>query len=603
MSELASTVFLGLARRTRLAPLHRTGRSTTRDGLGGPVNRPTDDSERPATHDVAKPSARRGAGVPSREAEVRDLLVQARALRRVDYARVLTLADRAFELACQTDGDGRQDTAGMASALSVLGHRSCRLGDSTAGLSQATQALGLIDQSAPSLVLAELYETIGWAHYNMGDYAEAFDFVVRALSIAEAVGDRSQQAYVMDTLANIQSSTGYPEEALAMQTRAAAIHRELGDLVGEATALNNMSYSSMELGDLNGALRSAEAACDFAERHDLFALLVGVYDTLCDIHMALGDLDTAEEYARKGLALAIEHGWRADQTNVLIGLSRVSLARERLDDARSFAELALSLAEQDKRSVEQYRCHGLISESLELQGEFAGALLHFKRFHQLEHARRDIETQSRIANLRVENQLNTARKDVEIHRLRTLALEKEVAERRLAQATLEAQASLDPLTGLFNRGHLEFIADELQSGLERTRPAALLLLDVDNFKTVNDSFGHRAGDMILISIATDLADSVRENDVTCRYGGDEFLVFLSDMAPADATATAERIRSAIEARVHDHDGASISVTASIGVANTDPPHDTTLEALIERADHALYAAKHGGRNLVVVEPA
>jgi diguanylate cyclase (GGDEF)-like protein len=484
----------------------------------------------------------------------------------------------------------------------LLARRSCRLGDGCAGLSQATEALALVDQGQPSVILAELYDSIGWAHFTMGDYAEAFDFLVRALSIAETVGDRSLQAYVMDSLGNVQSSTGYAADALDMQTRAAAIHRELGDVTGEATALNNVAYASMELGDLAGALASAETALEYARQTAAFALLVGVMDTLCEIHMAMGDLDAAEQYARDGLALAVEQGWRADQTNSLIGLASIALARNLPDQARDFAETALGLAEQDKRSVEQYRCHFMISEALERQGDLAGALHHFRRFHELEQARRDSETQSRIANLRVEHQLETARKDAEIHRLRSMALEQEVAESRVAQAELEAQASLDPLTGLFNRAHLPVIAEKLREELARSRPASLLVLDVDAFKSINDTFGHRAGDRILVSIARDLTANVRDGDVTCRYGGDEFLVFLADMGQSDAVATAERIRTAIAARVHQHGGASISVTASLGAASTTPPQTATLETLLERADRALYAAKRGGRNLVIVDP-
>ena len=537
-----------------------------------------------------------------REDKVRDLLGQARALRRFDHDRVLSLANDAFEIAREPDADGRQDTEGMASALSLLARRSCRLGDGCAGLSQATEALALIDESDPTAILGELYDTIGWAHFTMGDYAEAFDFLVRALSIAETVGDRSLQAYVMDSLANVQSSTGYASDAFDMQARAAAIHRELNDVVGEATTLNNMAYSQMELGDLAGALASAELARDYAEQADAFALLVGVLDTLCEIHVALGNLDAAERYARDGLDLAVERGWRADQTNSLIGLASIALVRDHADDARTFAEIALSLAEQDKRSVEQYRCHKIISDAFERQGDLAGALSHFKRFHELEQDRHDSETQSRLANLRVEHQLETARKDSEIHRLRSLALEQEVAESRIVQAELEAQVSLDPLTGLFNRAHLPVVAEKLRDELARGKSASLLVLDVDAFKAINDTFGHRAGDRILVSIARDLTSNVRDCDVTCRYGGDEFLVFLAGMAQPDAVAMAERIRSAIAARVHRHGDALISVTASLGSASTTPPQTATLETLLERADRALYAAKRDGRNLVVVDP-
>ena len=541
--------------------------------------------------------------VAARHQEVERLLTEARSLRRRDYDRVQSLADRAFELACQPDIEGRQDTEGMASALSVLAHRSCVLGDSEAALSQASQALGLLASNEPSTVLGEIFDTTGWSHFLMGDYAEAYEYLLRALAIAEAIEDRSMQAYVMDSLGNVQSSSGHTSDAFEMQTRALAIHRELGDLVGEATTLNNMTYTCMDLGDLDTALECARSAADYCEKAGRPLLLVGVMDTLCDVYMALDDPDSAEKYARRGLEIAAEHGWRADETNCGIGLARVALARgDQLDDALTLAKLALGLAEKDKRVREQAICHKLISEVSERQGDYATALVHYRRFHELEHARLDDVTQIRMANLRVEHQLETARKDAEIHRLRSIALEQEVEERRLAQAELEAHASLDPLTGLFNRGHLVVIAEDVQLSQVEGRPTSLIILDVDAFKSINDTYGHRAGDQVLVSVARDVTDSVREADVTCRYGGDEFLVYLADTGREDAIATAERIREAIAARAHNHRGDRIAVTASLGVATAASPASTTLETLIERADRALYAAKRGGRDRVIAAP-
>jgi diguanylate cyclase (GGDEF)-like protein len=372
--------------------------------------------------------------------------------------------------------------------------------------------------------------------------------------------------------------------------------------MGEATTLNNMTYSKMDLGDMAGALECATAAAGYAEQAERTVLLVGALDTLCDIHMALGDLDAAEGFARRGLEIAAENGWRADETNCLIGLARISLARNHLEDAGAFARLALALAEQDHRNVEQYRCNELISLAMERQGDYQGALQHFKQFHELEQARVNADTQSRIANLRVEHQLETARKDAEIHRLRSLALEQEVEEGRIVQEELEAQASLDPLTGLFNRGHLPVIAEELEQELARGNSASLLILDVDDFKSINDSFGHRAGDRVLVAVAKDMVANVRDADVTCRFGGDEFLVYLAGMGPVDALATAERIREAISNCKHEQDGSCLLVSASLGVASVTPDDPTSLDMLIERADAALYAAKHAGRNRVVADP-
>jgi diguanylate cyclase (GGDEF)-like protein len=135
--------------------------------------------------------------------------------------------------------------------------------------------------------------------------------------------------------------------------------------------------------------------------------------------------------------------------------------------------------------------------------------------------------------------------------------------------------------------------------LDRQRPVSLVLFDIDHFKSVNDSYGHLGGDRVLMSIARALKDNVRESDMPCRYGGDEFLVLLAGMDGRAAAVMAERMRTSISATPVSHGDTQIAVTVSIGVTSAIPDESANLEALIERADRALYAAKQAGRDRVV----
>ncbi len=173
-----------------------------------------------------------------------------------------------------------------------------------------------------------------------------------------------------------------------------------------------------------------------------------------------------------------------------------------------------------------------------------------------------------------------------------------LANLRLRKHLLE-QSQRDALTGLFNRRHaMELLRREERRALRGDTPLGVMLLDVDHFKQVNDRWGHDAGDEVLRRLATVLQDSFREEDIVCRYGGEEFLVALP-MADCKATrAKAEALRARVEAelRVPWHGGV-IPVTISVGVA-CYPDGDVPLQAVITRADEALYAAKHAGRNRV-----
>ncbi len=548
----------------------------------------------------------RDAGVPAvaddaaRRYRVDELNAQARASKRVDYDVLKAAAEEAFELACQTDEDGGQYEYGMAEALSLLAHRNCMLGEWQVTLSQASQALALLAPFASGPITAELYDSVGWTHFYMGDYVEALHHLMRSLEVAEAIGDRSMQAHALDRIANVNASSGHPDVALEAQERALAIHRDLGDELGEAIVLNNVAYTLRDVGDLDSALSCAQKSLEYCERTDRPYLHVGVLDTMAEMNLALGRIDAAEEYAAKALEMAREQANEPDETNCLMALGRIAVARGDLARATELLEGAAALALRRGQSVEQFECHRLLSDAYERRGDNRESLRHFKRFHELKEAKINGETESRLANLRVQHQVESARKDAEILRLRGLALEREVERRKIAQAELEAQASLDPLTGLFNRRHLEVLSEELNIALASGRPVSLMMFDIDGFKRINDSYGHGAGDRVLVTIAGELTRNARRADVPCRYGGDEFLVLLIDMDAHAAGAAAERLREVVSASPVSYDGSEIPVTISAGVASADLDRNTPLNELIERADKALYAAKQGGRDRVVV---
>ncbi len=536
-----------------------------------------------------------------RRALVDQLNTEARAIRRLDYEENRQLAARALEIAREPNALGQQYTLGMATALSLLAHRNSMLGEFDLARAQAAQAQDLLGAQSPSVVLGDIYDCIGWCHFCLGDYPEALDFLTHALEIAEQIGDRSLQAYELDHIGSVHASSGHADVGLEMQERALAVHRELNDRTGEAFILNNIAYTYLDLGRIEEALASAKSALRYAEQGQRPHLQMWVLDTLADVHLHAGDAVGAEECTRRALALAGEHRSTADGAKCLLTLGRIAATRWDWDEAVDLTEQALALFEQQPWSVERHQCHKLIAEFQEARGDFKDALDHFRRFHELREAKVNNETASRLSSLRMTHQIESARKDLEIHRLRSLALEREIAERRAAQARLEAQASLDSLTGLFNRGHLTVLADSLQSSGKPSEPVSLMMFDIDRFKRVNDTYGHRAGDDVLVSVARQLTTNARETDVPCRYGGDEFLVLLLGADSRSAENAAERLRERVAATPVPCGGDTIHTTISVGVATVAGSGPVDLPDLIERADRALYQAKETGRNRVVVD--
>lgn len=187
-----------------------------------------------------------------------------------------------------------------------------------------------------------------------------------------------------------------------------------------------------------------------------------------------------------------------------------------------------------------------------------------------------------------------------VSRLRSQMRRKKYSD-RLRSNVLDGlkMAIIDPLTGLYNRRYAtQHMRRIIEGSNESGLPYAVIMMDLDRFKSVNDTYGHSAGDLVLKEFARRLQENLRGVDLVARLGGEEFLVVLPDTPPPEAEFAAERLRNAIDSDEFPiGDGSSIPVTVSIGVA-FGGPSDKSPNTLIEHADTALYNAKTTGRNRV-----
>lgn len=160
-------------------------------------------------------------------------------------------------------------------------------------------------------------------------------------------------------------------------------------------------------------------------------------------------------------------------------------------------------------------------------------------------------------------------------------------------------ATIDPLTGLYNRRRFfELAAPAVTYARDTCAPLSIMMLDIDHFKRVNDTYGHLAGDEVLRHVATVCKANLREADISARYGGEELIILLQQTDPITAQQIAERIRTTIaQTSVGLHEEA-IAVTVSLGIATWNGTNELNLEGLINQADQALYQAKASGRNRV-----
>lgn len=265
----------------------------------------------------------------------------------------------------------------------------------------------------------------------------------------------------------------------------------------------------------------------------------------------------------------------------------VTIVRSSDDFARSFLGVPLMLKERvvGVLSAQSYQPNAYTPDHIEfmemLAVQAAIAVEHSWLYTQAQHeieSRKQVETSLRAANEQLYAQLR------EIERL---------------QAELRDQASRDPLTGLFNRRHLQkALPEALAHAQTLGQPVSVVILDMDHFKKINDTYGHSGGDQMLCALAELLRTQAGPNATVCRYGGEEFVAVLPNTPPPQAhTAACAWLAAFAALQVTTPDGHPMQATFSAGVAGF-PTHTASAERLLQTADDALYAAKHAGRNQV-----
>ncbi len=226
-------------------------------------------------------------------------------------------------------------------------------------------------------------------------------------------------------------------------------------------------------------------------------------------------------------------------------------------------------------------------DELEILRDLAGSVMREIELREDITARKRVEDELRRSQRRLAEQLCIA---TELNG----ELKRQLREMAHANDRLAEMAATDSLTGLKNRRHFAgALPDAYTLSRREGTPLSVILVDVDEFKRYNDSFGHPAGDYVLRAVAPALAGQMRSHDLVARYGGEEFVILLPKTGEVEAEGVAERLRVAVEARAWPNR----SITASFGVATSDGTTEGPWE-IVDQADHALYLSKRGGRNRV-----
>ncbi len=582
-----------------------------------------------------------------------------RLLARIDAEGTPTLKARAYSLQCQrrvgADPEAMRAVAEAGIALARKAGAQAELGGlllcrgyieesadrGARALEDYAEASAVSSRAGKPGDAAQARVLRGELLHAQGRYAEALDEMQGAHRHYVAVGDAKQQSYTLNAIANLYADprVGQYEKALQYYRQLLTRHADQGDRAEIATARYNIAATLGRLGrerealsEFRSALTAYEAEgarSDAVEtRRAMAALLLRggrAAEALTLAEQALGEADSGDE----SLVARI----RTVHAGALYRLGRGDAALAEFDDVQPYFE-----REKDLRFLEHIA--GERAAALSAMGRWQEAFA--ARSRQFEFSReldRRLE-QDVTARMRVQfDSERTERENAALQRenaLRSRALQDAQRIRRLQAAVIalggavlagalwvawrlrrrarlmRRLAMTDELTGIPNR---RAILDRLQQRLDRGRtPAAVLIFDIDHFKTINDRRGHDIGDRVLREVAEAarraLAAAAREAQageaVLGRIGGEEFLALLDRADPASAGAIGEHLRAAIAALRIDDGGDGLQVTISLGGTLARPRTDRRadrIEDALKRADLALYRAKEAGRNRMDWQPA
>lgn len=517
-------------------------------------------------------------------------------LRYQDRARLRSLSEEAQTLATTGPFAAEPYARGLAASLRNLGHLNSNTGDYHLALTQSLQAFNLIKDAHEPDIKTDVLMNLCWTYRGFGDYGVALEYALSALQSAQALGDRSREGEVLNTMSGVYAESKSLDHSINTYRKALYLFQELADKQGESLVLNNLALTHLQAGDCRAALAESLSSLDIARVNHLTSIELTALGTVGEVYLGMDDLSRAHAYLQRALAMAIDKGSRYDEFWSLLNLGKVYLRQKDQGAALDALHQALAISCAARDRAGQFQCHELLAHIYEGQGHYRDALTHFKEFHALKESVFNENTAKRLAGLQVIHQVETAKRDAELHYVKTIELQKEIEDRKQAQSTLVQLATTDALTGLLNRREFFVLAER---AFERARREhwrlAAILLDLDHFKRINDTYGHAVGDQVLAGVAQIIRANLREQELVGRYGGDEFVILLPGSTLARARKIARRLHENLTKQRFETERGTLSVGSSLGIAEF-APRDTGLDVLLDHADQAMYSAKRAGRN-------
>lgn len=571
---------------------------------------------------------------------------------RGDYAMALNIVEEGMAQFTE-----RQERSGQAMALYQFGQIYRTQRNITASLDALQQSLDIYESLGDSDGMVNAINGMGITFKHGNDYPAALRSFQRCIPLAKSIDDRGSEANALCNMASIYTQIGDNATALETFYSSLPLYEEMGNEHMMAIALHNIGINYTVLKDPKAAIPVLERGLAILEKKGDRYHIASLVDVLGAAHIDLNQVETGLEYLYRGLQIFEDLGMPALMAMCLARIAGTLIKQGRFEEGKALLERSLAVngkegdrlhycdtlgrlgdlyvvptfsGHSDEKAIQLLQEARLIGEELdafmllrsmyslladlyERQGDLKEALAFHRLMYQAEKRLFNDQSDERVKNLQVrfdvsqaQQAAEIARRDAEIAHLRTVELAEALQEAERLRALADAQARLDGLTGIPNRRYLdEMLTEEWKRSIWSGSLLTVVLIDIDHFKRINDSFGHGIGDVALRYMASILQNSCRNNDMIARYGGEEFAMILPATDAAMGRVLCEKIRAQVEAEDWSQIAPGLQVTISIGLCDVATlllhrdRKTASSSALLTIADQNLYAAKTNGRNQVV----
>jgi diguanylate cyclase (GGDEF)-like protein len=543
-------------------------------------------------------------------------------------------ADAAERAAAQLDAWGREQQAALPSAAAVLirASASARNGNFPRADTTLQQAMTTLPAELTPLQRYRFVHALGYIKEESGKLEDAVRLNHEALALADKLDEPWRQAEARTALAGSYYQAHQLERARLLAQEAVLIAEKAQDWVALGRGHNTVAIVLDELGDRQGQRRSFEQAIVCARRAGSKLDEVRFLANLADFFLKTGDYKTALSTAESALPIARELNDLSSEMVALanMGLSHISMRH--WDIGKRYVREAMAIDERRGSITSVSDLHREVGEYLEKGGDLAGAVAEYHQHRRM--AATILQRDQQKAILAMQEQYDADRRKRELmllnreNQIKNEQLRRGDLQLRLwgllsvvfvlsfavvallyqrvrrtnrllssSNEQLKVQSERDPLTGLANRRHFQEVMRQVAA--DGKLSGAVYLLDIDHFKRINDQHGHSAGDAVLIEVARRLRETLREQDLIVRWGGEEFLVVTQALANDQVETLARRMLATLNHLPVVTGAGRVAVSASIGFA-TFPIGPSGLRVSWERAinlvDTAMYLAKAHGRN-------